>query len=267
MYEDASIECEAFPAGSRVFAIASAGCTAIELAATREVTAVDINPVQLEYARARARGAPVRTGSAERVMAVGRQVLSWGGWRRAVLEEFLALDNLAAQMDFWRERPDTRAFRFLLGAMLAGGGLRSVYSSPLHAVLPPRFDQVMRRRMERCWRTHANRSNPYARRLLLGEKAPAGSGPVHFVCADAAAYLEATPPASFNAFTLSNVLDGASPAYRQRLTAAVRQAAAPGAFVVLRSFREPPASLSDNLAARDRSFIWGTVECIRAAEL
>src|SRR5579871_3797741 len=106
MYEDASIECETFPAGSRVFAIASAGCTAMALAATCEVTAVDINPVQLEYARMRAEGAPARTGTAERVMAAGRGVLALGGWNRAALEEFARLDDIPAQMDFWRKRLD-----------------------------------------------------------------------------------------------------------------------------------------------------------------
>ncbi|MBV8828569.1 MAG: DUF3419 family protein, partial [Acidobacteriaceae bacterium] len=54
MYEDSAIEMRAFRPGSRVFCIASAGDTAIALARDHNVTAVDINPAQLEYARKRA---------------------------------------------------------------------------------------------------------------------------------------------------------------------------------------------------------------------
>ena len=43
MYEDASIELGAFRPRSRVFCIASAGCTAIRLAQSHEVVAIDIN--------------------------------------------------------------------------------------------------------------------------------------------------------------------------------------------------------------------------------
>jgi S-adenosylmethionine:diacylglycerol 3-amino-3-carboxypropyl transferase len=183
------------------------------------------------------------------------------------VEEFLSLDDTNAQMKFWRRRLDTRAFRVLVGAMLSGAGIRSSYSSPLHEVLPAHFDRVMRARMERCWRTHSNRTNFFARKLLLGEVArtmPAGSHrPIDFICADAAEYLASCPPASFDAFTISNILDGTSANYRQRLFEAVRRVAAPGAVLVQRSFREPAAGSPDareNLAAGDRSFIWGIVQ-------
>ena len=50
MYEDPEIELAAFAPGSRVLAIASAGDTAAALAqAGHQVTAIDINPAQLEY--------------------------------------------------------------------------------------------------------------------------------------------------------------------------------------------------------------------------
>ena len=49
MYEDAEIELRAFQPGGRIFCIASAGCTAMKLAARHTVVAVDINPVQVAY--------------------------------------------------------------------------------------------------------------------------------------------------------------------------------------------------------------------------
>ncbi len=56
MYEDPEVELRAFPEGAPVFCIASAGDTALALAARHPVTAVDINPVQLDYARQRLAG-------------------------------------------------------------------------------------------------------------------------------------------------------------------------------------------------------------------
>jgi Protein of unknown function (DUF3419) len=50
MHEDWSIEASLFPPGSRVLCIASAGCTALALADRGNiVTAVDINPAQIDY--------------------------------------------------------------------------------------------------------------------------------------------------------------------------------------------------------------------------
>jgi Protein of unknown function (DUF3419) len=79
MYEDVAIEREAFVPGSRVFSIASSGCTAMALAADHEVTAVDINPVQLDYAQRRAAGAAAQVGVAERVMGGLEKRHPWGG--------------------------------------------------------------------------------------------------------------------------------------------------------------------------------------------
>src|SRR5687767_14536666 len=76
MYEDPTVEAEAFPPGGRVLAIASAGCTARSLAARgHDVVAVDINPIQLAYARRRLAGQPAEVGTAERVMAALRRLL------------------------------------------------------------------------------------------------------------------------------------------------------------------------------------------------
>jgi S-adenosylmethionine:diacylglycerol 3-amino-3-carboxypropyl transferase len=228
------------------------------------VTAVDINPVQLAYAKQRAAGGPMRVGSAERLVGLGRRLLSLFGWRRRTLEAFLALDEPQEQMTFWNRHLNTAGFRIITDWLLSVAWLRAVYASPFLAILPPRFGRVMRTRLERCWSTHPNRTNRHARDLLLGDLPDSPPQPashtVRFACADAAAFLESCAPASFDGFTLSNILDGAPESYHQRLFAAVRHAASPEATVILRSFAEPPHECTTNLARRDRSILWGLVD-------
>jgi len=271
MYEDASIELAAFRPGGRIFCIASAGCTAFRLAPRREIVAVDVNPAQLAYVERRMAGGPSVRGSAERLMSLGRPLLPFAGWRPSRLRAFLDLERPAEQADYWRRHLDTRRLRAALGLLFSRPLLRAAYAAPLLACLPPCFGAVVRARMARCFATHPNRTNPYARALLLGElrdaPVPPDAGPIHLVHADAAAYLEAVPAGSFDGFTLSNILDGAAHAYRARLLAAMRRAAAPDAIVVLRSFGEPPAGLPTNRAAEDRAMLWGIVDVKPAASL
>jgi S-adenosylmethionine:diacylglycerol 3-amino-3-carboxypropyl transferase len=268
MYEDVGIEQAAFVPGARVFCIASAGDMAMALSTAHDVTAIDINPVQLDYAHARLGGAPAITGSAERVIGLGRGAMALFGWRRAVLERFLELDDVAAQRTYWRAHLDTLGFRLATDALLSISGLKAVYASPFLAILPAHFGRVMRERLARCFATYPNRGNPYARALLLGETPPApafDAGRIQLAAGDAAAFLEQCAPASFDAFTLSNILDGAPAGYRQRLFAAVRHAAAPQAPVVLRSFAEPTHATPYDAALRDRSILWGVVD-VRPAD-
>jgi S-adenosylmethionine:diacylglycerol 3-amino-3-carboxypropyl transferase len=267
MYEDTAIEARAFAPGGRVFCIASAGDTALALGGQHPVVAVDINPVQVNYARARLEGAPATAGAAERLLAVGRALLHLAGWRRAVVEEFLAFDSIEPQLGFWQQHLDNARFRAGVDLLLSGMGLRQVYASPFLRALPRRFGRVMRGRMERCFRHHPNATNPHARALLLGEYPPQSrpSHPVEIVCADAAGYLESVPPRTFDGFTLSNVLDGTPAAYRARLLAAVRRAATDRARLVLRSFAEPEQPSTTNTAAEDRSMLWGCVHVTEPA--
>ena len=263
MYEDVAVERAAFAPGARVFCIASAGDTAMALSVAHDVTAIDINPVQLDYARARLAGAPAITGAAERVMGLGRGAMALFGWRRAVVERFLALADPAAQSAYWRTHLDTLGFRLATDTALSVSGLKAVYGSPFLAILPAHFGRVMRGRLARCFAAFPNSGNPYARALLLGEPPPPlafDAGRISLVGGDAAAYLEQCAPASFDAFTLSNILDGAAAGFRQRLFAAVRRAAGPGAIVVLRSFAEPAHPTTYDAAARDRSILWGVVD-------
>jgi hypothetical protein len=231
-------------------------------AAGHIVTAVDINPLQVEYARSRAAGGVARMGAADRLMARGRRLLRLVGWSRATLEEFLTLDDPAAQLDYWDRHLDTRRWRIAIDTLLARPLLRLAYAGTFLDALPPHFGACLRGRVRRGWASHANRTNPFAAKLLLGVPAdePGPSvNPIHFICADAATYLEAAPSASFDAFSLSNIGDGASPEYMRRLWDAMRHAAAPHAVVVKRSFAEPVEPSDCNWASRDRSLLWGVV--------
>jgi SAM-dependent methyltransferase len=270
MHEDWRIEAEVFPPGARIFCIASAGDTALALAARGfHGTAVDINPAQIEYAQARAAGAPPRDGVVERRLALIRRSFPWLGWRRRGLRRFLELASPAEQAGFWRQRLDTRRLRAVLRLLLHPAVLRLTYGRAFVDSLPPRFDRVIRRRLERTWASHPNRENPFAWRLLLGCEPPAAAtgaaaaeavSGFEFVCADAADLLAGGPAGRFDGFTLSNILDAAPAVFHERLLAAVEHAAAPGAVLVLRSFGEPRDGQAADSAARDRSPLWGAVE-------
>ena len=268
-YEDAEIERLAFREKGRVFCIASAGCTPILLSQEHEVVACDINPAQLRYAQRRIQGGDAIEGEAERAMCMARALSRLAGWSRRTLRTFLEFSDVNEQAVFWRERLDTLRFRAGLDAILSRTALRAVYAREFLSVLPPRFGEVMRNRLERGFGRHANAANPYARALLLGELpgTPRKAKPerVQFVLADAAGYLERCPPRSFEAFSLSNILDGAGPAYSHRLRCAVRHAAAPNAVVVLRSFEQPPPELDTNFAEDDRSLLWGRIDVCPAS--
>lgn len=268
MYEDAEIDRAAFQNKHRIFCIASASSTALHLAQDHEVVACDINPVQLAYAQRRATGGPVLTGDAERAMAFARVFMPLIGWRQKQVRTFLALSNLDQQTEFFHQQLDTARFRTGFDTLLSRPLLRAVYNQAFLSFLPPNFGSVVRHRLERGFATHPNVSNPYARALLLGEfiDPPAPNNPnIHFVLGDAAAYLEACPPHSFDGFSLSNILDGAKAAYCVRLARAVQHAAAPNATVILRSFAERSPNLVTNHAAADRSMLWGIVD-IRSAQ-
>ena len=263
MYEDAEIERAAFEGRGRVFCIASAGSTALRLAERHDVVACDINPVQLAYAERRAGGGAAEIGDAERVLRCARALMPLVGWHVGVVRAFLAFSDVAEQMAFWREHLDTRRFRAAFDGLMSPLILRAAYAPRFVAALPARFGAVLRARLERGFARHPNATSPYARALLLGESGhepPPRAPNLRFVLADAASWLQSCPTGFFDGFALSNILDGAEPAYAARLWRAVRHAAADDAVVVWRSFGEPPAGHGTNHAERDRSLLWGVVD-------
>jgi S-adenosylmethionine:diacylglycerol 3-amino-3-carboxypropyl transferase len=268
MHEDAEIERSAFEGKGRIFCIASAGTTALALAAQHEVVACDINPVQLAYAERIAAGGAAETGDAERAMKLARIFMPLVGWRKEVLREFLAMDDLEKQTGFWRKHLDTRRFRAGFDTMMSPAILRMIYAAPFLAFLPSNFGAVLRKRLERGFATHKNASNPYARALLLGATPENGrrraKGNIRFVLGDAAEWLENSPEGYFDGFALSNIVDGAGEDYKERLARAVRRAASDNAIVVSRSFAEPPPGMTTNRAESDRSMLWGVVD-VRSA--
>jgi S-adenosylmethionine:diacylglycerol 3-amino-3-carboxypropyl transferase len=267
MYEDCTLELELLPAGGRSFCIGSAGCTALALASRGDaITAVDINPAQVAYLRARLSGAAPADGAVERLLARAR-ALGWlVGWSRTKREAFCELDEPTEQARLWRKQLDTIRFRAATALVLSPLALRGAYARDFVRAVPRRFGAALRHRLQRGFARHPNRDNPYARLLLLGtppQVAPNKSGSVEIVCADAADYLERGPPQSFDGFSLSNILDGASSAYCSRLIRAVERAAAPDAVLILRSIAEPTRSEDAHWAERDRSLIWGNVRVER----
>ncbi len=262
MWEDAEIEAQVFPPGSRVFCIASAGCIALELARRGcTVTAVDVNPAQVAYVKRRLAGGPAEQGRTERLLALARRLMPLAGWSRSRLKQFCAFDDPAEQLRRWDEELDGWRLRAGLAAFLNPLALRAVYVSAFVRALPRRFDAVLSRRLRRTFAEHPNRANPFARRLLLGEDEPdrAGIGTVEVVFADAADYLERVEPGSFDCFSLSNIVDGATREYEARLFRAMRRAGTPGFRYVLRSLREPSEPAESTWAKRDRAPLWGSV--------
>ncbi len=168
MYEDATIELAAFPTVGRIFCIASAGCTAMQLSAYHDVIAVDLNPIQVAYVRRRLAGGPVELGSADRILGFGRVLAPLAGWSKSRLRAFLNLDDPKEQISYWRKYLNTGRFRIAFDFLLSRFSLRSIYSRTFLNCLPQNFGTILRARMERCFATHSNRQNPYSLVITSG---------------------------------------------------------------------------------------------------
>lgn len=275
MLEDAAIELSTFRPGGRVFAIASAGCTAMALARRGDrVTAVDVHPGQIDLVRARMAGDDPPPARVDSWLAEGRRRLQEKGtWDDRAIETFLRTIDLDVQCRSFRDTIFTRPVRALTRAALARPRLAGDRAGFPTGWTPDRFGARVERRLARCVATHPNRWNPYLWWLLAGRDAPGTrSGRavppdgLSLHVADACQWLEANPDARFDGFSLSNVLDGASPGMRARLAEAVRRVAEPRAVVVVRSLEEPTDPFAAWGARRDRSGIWGGVRAVPVSQ-
>ncbi|HEX4748565.1 MAG TPA: hypothetical protein VH302_03400 [Bryobacteraceae bacterium] len=269
MYEDAEVEARAFEGRQRVFCIASAGDTAMLLSHRHDVIACDINPAQVAYAQRRINTGYSHIGDADRFMAFARRFQPLIGWRKQALRDFIALSDLNQQAAFWRKHFDTATFRLAFDALLSRPVLRTRYALQLLSFLPAHFGRVLRKRLERGIAHHPNAANPYIANLLLGTRLsppPANPKNVRLITGDAATVLDSLPPGSIDAFTLSNILDGANGLYRERLRTAVQHAASHDAIIIWRSFAEPSSPNIPNHADGDRAMLWGTLHIQSAAD-
>jgi len=192
--------------------------------------------------------------------AVTRGAGAAAGWSRGRLRAFCELDDPDEQLRFFARELDTARFRIALALLFRTPALRPAYGALLRT-LPPRFDMLLRARLRRGFARHANRTNPWARSLLLDERPEATPLPITVVRAEITSYLARCDAGAFDGFALSNVLDGS--AAEEPLLAAVRAVAAPRAVLVLRSFAEPRSPREAEWAARDRSLLWGAVRVER----
>jgi hypothetical protein len=272
MFEDPAIELEAFGQRRSVLAIASAGDVPMALAAAgHHVTAVDINPAQIDYASARLAGGPPRAGQADRVMAAGRAALRPAGWSRRRLEALRAMDDRDEQVAEWR-RLTSGASGAALRALLAPAALKLGYRGAFARPAATLRRQVPDR-IERGMALHPNATNPWAGLLLTGrwpddEPDPAWrNGTIDLAVADVAAHLEEVRAGTYDAFTLSNVLDGTPDEYGRRLFEALRHAGRPGAVVVLRTLLAPASPAEAEAATRDRALLWGGIRITTVEQL
>ena len=266
MFEDWTIESSLFSPGGKVFCIASAGCTTLELAARGHlVDAVDLNPAQAHYLKERISGTTYREGKVDHYLRKVRRFLSWIGPGREQLEKFLLLRDPAEQIHFWKTRLIPGMHAKLLDVALKRFVFRFLNHEKCLETPSAQFGQIIRKRLERSFGIHPNRTNDYAWRRLLDRESPEqpAKAPITIVprvyCNDAVHFRESRPPGRYDGFSLSNILDGAEEDYAKRLWSAVRRAAKPGAVSVLRSFHEPANDGESFWASQDRAMLWGRI--------
>lgn len=267
-FEDPAIELAAFPSSGTVLCIAGAGDTARAIAsAHRRVIAVDLNPAQLHEVDRRLSGGAPREGSADRLLRTGRGALRPFGWVPRRLHDLCQLEDPDEQVRQWADLASP-SVRLVLRVALQRRGLRVAYGPDFASVAPSRFGDVLLDRIGSRIAFAPNRANPWLSHLLTGNwsrpEPHDDAAQIDLRLGDVAEVLAAMPPGSLDGISLSNVLDGPSRAYADRLLRAARVAARPGAPIVLRSFLDAADAESADRADRDRSLLWGSVSVLAA---
>ncbi len=272
-WADPRIELEELAPASRVLVTAGAGEVIATLAdAGHHVTAIGANREQLDYARRRAAGGPFEPGAAERLFELGRGMVRAASpaWSRRRVRQFLQEDDPMRATAAWKEQLDNRTLASILRTMLGPAGMLSAlvlrdFSTPI----PPHFDEAIRGRIARALRKHAPAGNPYAWRLLLGEDLPGHRLPqvdtasIDWIDAPLLDHLERAAPGTYDAISLSNVVDGADERWVRDLRKAAIRAVAPGGPIIARSFATTMDDDAAKRARRDRAMLWGSIVVFR----
>ena len=270
MYEDAAIEQAAFPPGGHVFCIASAGCTAMALA-PRHRDCGRHQPGAARICRAPRRR---RADARRRGGAYGRHRPAAHGAIRLAAPQPRGVPRAR------RSRGTDRRFgiaawtrsAFAWPPTFCSGRawLRLVYAAPFLQILPPRFGRGDARAAGALLE---DPSQPHQR--VCPGLAPRGvtSGlPARSASDSVGMYgrclvSRIVPTGKLRCVHSLEHSDGAPDSYRDRLMTAVRRSRLAESLVILRSFAEPRSDSSTNLAARDRSMLWGVVDVRRVHSL
>lgn len=272
--EDGAVELEFFPRGGRILSVASAGCVALALAARGDcVTAVASDPVQAEYVRRRQEGRPGGAGRFERTLERLAFRLRSQALDERLLRRFLELEHVDEQSRFWREHLDSEAWRTFLRRRLAPALFNLASLGGRRPLDGPAFAKTIRKRLERTWSHHSNRSNPFLWRLFMAKEppgrlpSPSRDESCLLIEDDVVSFLDGRRPHSFDGFHLSNLLDEVDSNYRRRLCEAVARTGTRGAKATLRSLADASLGAPHDYVTLDRSPIWGRLHVLDAEEL
>ncbi len=265
----------------RAVVIASAGCTAISLLdlVSERLTAVDINPAQVEFVRWKVelmrrvelgkfrrelfdgRRARANSGIVDRILATLRWLLHVGVHSRGFVEDFLRMDSVPNQARRFDAEWDTWRWRLATEVAFNPLALRAGYGGEVARALPGSLAQLVRSRVRRTLTGFPANSNGYAWQSLAGRpgageaglpyfareaeyaRLRARLGKLDFACADVAAWLRGQPAESIDFFGLSNVLELTGAERTRGLLREVERTARSGAVVCLRSIL--PVSATD----------------------
>ncbi|WP_143103000.1 DUF3419 domain-containing protein [Agrococcus baldri] len=268
-WSDPGIELEELAPASRVLVSGGAGEMIAVLAdAGHRVTVIGSNRNQLEYARRRVAGGAFEPGAAERLFDLGRGMIRAASpaWSRRRVRQFLQENDPIRASQAWKDRLDNRTLASILKTMLGpAGALSALVLRDFSTPIPPHFDEAIRGRIARALRKHAPRDNPYAWRLLLGEELPGHRLPrvdadaIGWVDAPLLDHLERVEPGTYDAITLSNVIDGADERWVRDLRKAAVRAVVPGGPIIARSFATTMDDDAAKRARRDRAMLWGSI--------